>query len=311
MQIKEVKNTLYQVKCTFEDSEKYQIYLKCFMCLEYLYSPMQCKSCESLICESCLHVLNFCGRRCFGKCKGNYKKANKYFRDFISKLTVICKKCNVRMMYLDYHSTNHNQTCYPEKLAQQELLKMIKIKEDTMLKYQTDINLLKTKNKIYNRYNYGKLIKMSAEELRNILMSFNLSINQKMELYYACTEGKLEVLKNLIINKGYPILEEISYKNYYWTPLHYAMHYGQLEIIKFIMDQLKEQGIMEPVLKMQSNDGRCPLLCLLKSNHLSDSKKEEIFEKIFKIYNISLSKEIKKEAISRGYEKVLKNLGKM
>jgi ankyrin repeat protein len=144
-----------------------------------------------------------------------------------------------------------------------------------------------------------------------LLITYDLSIDQKMELYYTCTEGRLDDFRNLVIKKKYSILEEISYKNYYWTPLHYAMHYGQFEIIKFILDHLKDQNIIEPALRLQSSDGRCPILCLLKSNHLSDSRKEELFEKLLKNYYFSITKEIKREALTRGFEKTLKRYGKL
>ena len=148
------------------------------------------------------------------------------------------------------------------------------------------------------------------ESLRTTLMSFDLTIEHKMELYYACTEGKLELFESLIKKKKFPLLEEISYKNYYWTPLHYAMHYGQYEIICFILNLLKEDNLLHPAMRIQSNDGRCPLMCLLKSTNLLSIKKEELFEKLTKNYSIEISKEVKKEATTRGLDKILKKLGK-
>jgi len=152
---------------------------------------------------------------------------------------------------------------------------------------------------------------MSKEGLRAALISFNLPINQKMELYNSCVEGRLEEFKNLVINKKYPMLEEVSAHDYYWTPLHYAMHYGQIEIIKFLMEQLKAKGIHESAMRIESNDGRCPLLCLLRSNSINVDKKKEILTKFLQMYpNTNLSNEVRKEIKSRDMDAILKKFGK-
>jgi hypothetical protein len=286
------------------------MYLKCCVCLELFYSPMQCASCESLVCHICLELLKLSGKKCFGKCKGDYKKANRFIREFQRITKYLCRTCNKDLDYELFYSNPHFELCKPILIKKERLLNILKLKEEKILSLQTEINCWKTKNKIYNRYAYSKLLKLPMEELRQILMTFDLSIDQKMELYYTCTEGRLDDFRNLILNKKYSILEEISYKNYYWTPLHYAMHYGQFETIKFILDYLKEQNIIEPALRLQSNDGRCPILCLLKSNNLSESRKEELFEKLLKNYYFSISKEIKREAGARGFEKIIKNNSK-
>jgi hypothetical protein len=187
---------------------------------------------------------------------------------------------------------------------------MIKSKDETIQKLESEIKSLKAKAKLYNRSYYKKLLHMPMDQLRRTLMSFDLSIEKKMEMYHACTEGGLEIFSNLILKKKYPLLEEISYKNYFWTPLHYAMHYGQTEIIFFILDLLAEDNILQPALRLQSNDGRCPLMCLLKSNHLQNAAKEENFENVVRKYKLEISKEVRDEAVNRGFKKTLKKLGK-
>jgi len=117
--------------------------------------------------------------------------------------------------------------------------------------------------------------------------------------------------KNLVVSKKYPMLEEVSAHNYYWTPLHYAMHYGQIEIIKFLIEQLKGKGIIESAMKLESNDGRCPLLCLLRSNSINVDKKKEILTKFLQLYpNTFLSNDVRKEARSRDMDGILKKFGK-
>ena len=49
-----------------------------------------------------------------------------------------------------------------------------------------------------------------------------------MELYNASTKGNLDNLKELLIEKGYSITEEVSKEGHFWTVLHYATHYGHV-----------------------------------------------------------------------------------
>ncbi len=168
------------------------------------------------MCELCWHILNLSGKTCFGECKGNYKKANKLLREYLSISKYHCKICNSNLDYVKMFSNQHNENCQKEIIQKENIIKNIEIEEEKITRLQSDVNCLKTKYKLYHRYNYNKLVKMSVDELRQILMSFNLSIDKKMELYYACTEGNLETFKNLVLKKKYPILEEISYKDYFW-----------------------------------------------------------------------------------------------
>ena len=102
-----------------------------------------------------------------------------------------------------------------------------------------------------------------------------------MILYQHTVKGDLNEFKKLI-ERGFPILEEVSAANYYWTPLHYAMHYGKMEIAFFILDLLTQQGKYNMAMELESNDKRTPVLCLLKSNALSLSDKKEYFTNLKK-----------------------------
>ena len=120
-----------------------------------------------------------------------------------------------------------------------------------------------------------------------------------MELYNAYVSGKLTDFRNLIVNKQYPILEEISAKNYGWTPLHYAMHYGKFDVICFILDYLTERGKYSMAMMLKSSDGRTPVLCLLRSNSLNIEQKIEVLIKVFQRYVIPLTAELKTELKNR------------
>jgi len=152
---------------------------------------------------------------------------------------------------------------------------------------------------------------LSKEELRTSLLSFSLPINQKMELYNVCVEGKVEEFKNLILNKRFPMLEEVSAHNYYWTPLHYAMHYGQYEIVRFLVEQIKRKGFFESAMRLESNDGRCPILCLLRSNSLDINRKKEMLIRFLTDYpGVNISNEVKKEVKARDLENSIKKFYK-
>jgi hypothetical protein len=284
--------------------------LQCVLCLNIMVNPMQCTICNSSLCEICVRILNQAEQNCFLNCRGYYKKASKFLREYLSNINLSCLNCNLKMNYSVYYSESHILTCLHDLYTREKLLKLLKSKEECILELECEIKSMKSKVKHYNRIYLNNLINMPMDQLRRNLLSFNLSIEKKMEIYHACTEGSLIEFSNLINIKKYPLLEEISYKNYFWTSLHYSMHYGQKEIIFFIMDLLIEDNILQPALRLQANDGRCPLLCLMKSNHLQSSNKEELFESVLTKYKLEISKEVKDEAMNRGYKKTLKKFGK-
>jgi len=66
----------------------------------------------------------------------------------------------------------------------------------------------------------------AVEERRNRLLTKKHSIAEKMELYNASTKGNLEDLRNIVLNKKFSLVEEVSKAGYFWTVFHYASHYG-------------------------------------------------------------------------------------
>ena len=126
-----------------------------------------------------------------------------------------------------------------------------------------------------------------------------------MILYQAAVKGELNDFKKLI-SRGYPMLEEVSAANFYWTPLHYAMHYGKMDIAFYILEILKEQGKYRMALQLESNDNRTPVLCLLKSNALSISDKREYFTKLVQRYEIYPDERTIREIKNRNLEDIYK-----
>ena len=77
------------------------------------------------------------------------------------------------------------------------------------------------------------------------------------------------------------------------------MHYAKWNIIKFIIEYLEQQNKIEIAFRLKSKDGRCPLLCLLKSNALKPDVKRDTFNKIITNFTIPVSDEVKKELNNR------------
>ena len=159
-------------------------------------------------------------------------------------------------------------------------------------------NNLEAKSKIETKY--------TKEELRKMYITNNLDINEKMALYSYAVEGNLTEFKKCIEERGYPILEEVSAKTFYWTPLHYAMQYGKVEIIIYIMKYLEKKGMLENAMKLESNDNRDPLSCLLKSNAIQNQVKRSTLQEILKHnFQFTISNEVKREIRNRNLEDLL------
>ena len=144
---------------------------------------------------------------------------------------------------------------------------------------------------------------------KNSILTNELTLKEKMDFYNSVIEGNLELFKNYINGtlerKPYNIFEEVSASGYNWTVFHYAMFYGKWEIIKYIFEYLSETKEIEIALNILSKDGRCPLLCLLKSNSLNKKEKREIFSKIIKNFHFTLRNEVKIELFKRKMEDLI------
>ena len=135
------------------------------------------------------------------------------------------------------------------------------------------------------------------------LITNKLTANEKLELYNAAIKNNIELFKILIngsnTKKPYPIFEEVSEKNNYWTVFHYAMQYACWDIIKFIFEYLYSSNQVDEALNMKTNDLRCPLLCLLKSNAISHEIKRETFRKIITTFPIHVNSNVLDELTNR------------
>ena len=278
-----------------ENSKKYESLIndmKCPICLKIVCKPLECVLCETLICEDCKFILNLAEQSCVTpNCKGQYEKANKFIREILTALKIKCFACGEKNLnYTNY--LKHIEEC--EQYKKNPPMAMIR-------EINKNSEIIKKLKKEYESLVNTNMNNISPDELRLNMVTSKLSISEKMDLYNAAVEGRVPDFKKLVEVNNFPILEEVSAKSYGWTPFHYAMHYGKWEIIKYIMNYLNARHQLNLALMLKSSDGRCPLLCLLRSNTVNIEKKKEIFGNILNEFkNITISDEVKKELKNRG-----------
>jgi hypothetical protein len=282
-----------------QEISEYLKYIICYVCLEIPSTVLECSLCESIICEDCNLVLSLAKISCaVTRCKGSIKKANKFVRDILSKLKIKCEFCKIKKIeHKDY--LKHLQDCVGFQCADLRKINLInelKEKSSRVERLSERVGYIKQNSKFISvDKNPAKKEFYNKDQIREALMTFNLSSSKKKELYNTTIQGDLKEFKKLIIDKKFPLFEEISAKDYYWTSFHYAMHYGHIEIILFIFEYLRDQKILDMALLLFSSDDRCPIMCLLKSNQIDNEKKKNILSKIQSKFKIKMSDPVKDE----------------
>jgi len=289
----------------FEDYKDIVKHLICCICLEIVKSPMECSKCETFYCGVCWEIIKMAGKQCVSKCDANtsvVKKANKFARELLSKLKFKCELCGKNGIIYD-EFIKHQETCGidPNLPTKEALIKIVLEKEQEIDNLSKEIESFKL----------SKITSMSKQDLRNMLVTNTLQTAQKMELYNSVIQGKTNDFKYFVTTKKYPLLEEVSAKTYYWTSLHYAMHYGRKDIIQFILESVKGQNLLEAAMQLESNDNRCPVLCLLRSNTINLDLKRDILDFLLGKFGIFLSNSVKKEVHNRNLDSVLKKYNKL
>ena len=267
----------------------------CPICLKVLLDPIECNACQAIICENCYFILKSAEKNCFNEgCKGTYIKANKFVREILSNLSIKCYGCEKdKIRYSDY--LKHIKTC--ENYLSNPILKklaLINQKSEEIEKLKKEKQELMKEAKKRNM--------LSDQELRYKYLTNKLQTGDKMNFYQAVIDGNLDAYKKYIqgtYGQQYNIFEEVSAPGYGWTTFHYAMHYAKWNIIKYIIEYLQQQNKIEIGFRLKSKDGRCPLLCLLKSNALKPEVKRDTFNKIITNFTIPVSDEVKKELNNR------------
>lgn len=276
--------------------------LECCICSLIVKDPVECSICESLYCQDCFKQLEISGKGCVMRCSNSkIGKANKFIYDILERLKLKCPYCNIGG--LDYTMfILHTNVC---ELAQRygkldQLKKALSDNDEEIISLQKKIEDVEAGNYVDNDSD------VPQDVLRKEMLTNSLSVNQKMELYQAAYEGRLLDFQRLIEEKKYSIFEEVSAKNFYWTPLHYAMHYGKTEIAFYILEYLKKNGTYDRAMKLESNDGRNPILCLLKSNALNAAEKKNCFIRLCERYKIKPNPATLKEIKNRNLDEIFK-----
>ena len=276
--------------------------LECPICAGIVNYPFECKQCQTIYCQECWKQLEISNKGCVMRCKNPVvEKANKFVFSLLDKILLKCPLCQEGGLSYQKFLLHYDCCIIASKYGTiEELSKLENEKDEEILKLKQDIEKLKN-----NSYKIENEIKYSQDDLRKELITNKLNVNDKMVLYQAAVKGELDDFKRLI-NKGYPLLEEVSAAKFYWTPLHYAMHYGKMDIAFYIMDILKEQGKYRKAMALESNDNRTPVLCLLKSNALSLSDKKEYFTRLVQRFQIHVDDRTLREIKNRNLEEIYK-----
>ena len=281
-------------------SENILASLECPICAGIVNNPYECKNCQTIYCQECWKQLEISNKGCVMRCqKPKVEKANKFVFGLLEKFLLKCPLCQTGGLNYQKFLQHFDCCIIANKYGTiEELTKLEKEKDEEIEKLKYDIEKLKNNS-------YKMEVKYTQEELRKELITNKLDVNSKMVLYQAAVKGELNDFKKLI-DRGYPLLEEVSAANFFWTPLHYAMHYGKMEIAFYILDILKQQGKYTMAMQLESNDKRTPVLCLLKSNALSLSDKKEYFTKLIQKYDINPDERTIREIKNRNLDDIYK-----
>ena len=192
----------------FEECKESIANLACCICLDIVRSPFECGNCESLYCEDCWDQMKIAGKKCvIPGCTAPVKKANKFVFQMLNKLKLHCNTCGKGGIEYDMY-IKHEEACLINKKISSisELTRVLKEKETKILLLKVELENLKiTGNNSKNSLGDN----LTTEQIRQRLLTFDLDVKQKMQLYTSAVEGKLSEFKDLIINKKLPVLEEV------------------------------------------------------------------------------------------------------
>lgn len=280
--------------------------LTCCICLEIVKNPYECENCESLYCFECWDMMKVSGKNCVYACTSPIIKAKKFIFDMLSKIRFHCEDCKKHNIpYKTY--LRHIQICqlnqkYKNIEETENILKECRNKVEEISK---EIEREKRPKTILDSNDEFLNLLKNKDKLRKKYLTNLLSATQKKELYNSIIDGDNKNFHNLVSARNYEtILEEISAAGYYWTSLHYAMHYGNMSIIKYILGYYDKTKKLDEVMRLESNDGRCPLIALMKSNSINSAKKKVYLEAIFNNFKFSITKEVRKELVNRGFDEI-------
>lgn len=123
--------------------------------------------------------------------------------------------------------------------------------------------------------------KEHAEKVRKKHLLNKLANNKKLEMYNCSVNGDVKTLIKYVEEDNCSMFEEISAAGYFWTSLHYAAHYGNIEIVEYVLEKINDNPDKIDLANLQSNLGLTPLFIAL-SNSLDIEKKKRILDVFIK-----------------------------
>ena len=189
---------------------------------------------------------------------------------------------------------NINEDNEEEEEQEQEEQEQQEEEIDTQ-NHNNNSNIIQNNTSENNLNNYL----LSDQELRDKYITHNLSNEYKMKIYNAIINENLELIEQIVNQDN--VFEELSSPNDYWTGFHYAFHYGKWKIIEFLSEFLKSKNLFDISLKLKNKNGRCPLLCLLKSNLISIYTKKDIYKSFIEEFAPPISEEVQEELIRSNF----------
>ena len=128
-----------------------------------------------------------------------------------------------------------------------------------------------------------------AEERRDVMLTRQHSIPEKMDLYNCSTQGRLAQLTELLADKGFSPTEEVSKEGHFWTVLHYACHYGHADVVVFLLEFLARHEEFHQIMNMQTIEGKTPIFCAILSGDIKPALKKDIIKMLFETGQVDLT----------------------
>lgn len=74
------------------------------------------------------------------------------------------------------------------------------------------------------------------------------------------------------------MLEEVSKSGYFWTALHFASHYGNIEVLQYLIDNFWDHPDKYDIYNLQTAEGKSPLFWCISSGDISLEVKKQIID---------------------------------
>ena len=115
-----------------------------------------------------------------------------------------------------------------------------------------------------------------AESVREKHLKHEHSDHIKREMHQVATDGETEKFIKMIKSGYFALFEEISQSGYFWASLHYACHYGHVDFVKFILDEIKDLPENFELANLQDNLGQTPWVLTIVNCENVEKKRQTL-----------------------------------